>query len=78
MFKKNGFQWLRFQIGYDFKYPFLSVDTGIHVDDNYVQPLYKQIINIEHPSLIFIGIPLTTITTRLMDLQVKWERIEIH
>lgn len=61
--------------GYDFKYPFLSVDTGITIDNNYVQPLYKQIINIEHPTMIFIGVPFTTITTRMMDLQVNYSSL---
>lgn len=61
---------MEWRLGYDFKYPFLSVDTGIHIDTNYLQPLWKQIINIEHPTMIFIGVPFTTSTTRMMDLQV--------
>lgn len=49
----------------------LSVDSGIHVEENYVQPLYKHIINIEHPTMAFIGIPTTLIPYPFMDLQVK-------
>lgn len=56
--------------GYNFEYPFLSVDSGIHVDDNFVQPLFKQIINIEHPTMAFIGVPFTASTTQCYDLQV--------
>lgn len=61
-----------FATGYDFKFPFLSVDTGIHVDNNYVEPLYKQIFNIEHPTMAFIGVPFTAGTNRMMDLQVRF------
>lgn len=58
--------------GYNFAYSFLSVDTGITVDDNFVQPLYKQIINIEHPTMAFIGIPFYVPTTQMFDLQVRF------
>lgn len=58
--------------GYNFSFPFLSVDTGITVDDNFVQPLYKQIINIEHPTMAFIGIPFHLATTRGYDMQVRF------
>lgn len=61
--------------GYQFSYPFLSVDTRITVDDNFVQPLYKQVFNIEYPTMVFIGIPFTACTTRAYDLQV---RISLH
>lgn len=61
-----------FATGYDFKFPFLSVDTGIHVDNNYVEPLYKQVFNIEHPTMAFIGVPFTAGTNRMMDLQVRF------
>lgn len=46
----------------------LDANTGIYVDDNYVQPLYKQILNIEHPTMAFIGI---TEVFFAMDLQVN-------
>lgn len=42
--------------GYHFKYPFLSSDCGIYVDNEFVQPLYKHIINAEHPTMAFLGI----------------------
>lgn len=58
--------------GYHFSYPFLSVDTRITVDDNYVAPLYKQVFNIEYPTMAFIGIPFTACTTRAYDLQVRF------
>lgn len=62
-------------LGYNFTYPFLSVDTGITVEENTILPLYKQVFNIEHPTMIFIGIPFTTCTTQLYDLQVNANEI---
>lgn len=58
--------------GYHYKFPFLSSDCGIYVDDNFVQPLYKQVLNIEHPTMAFIGIPSIVSSTRMMDLQVRF------
>lgn len=62
--------------GYDFAYPFLSVECGIHVDDRHVQSLYKQIINIQHPTMAFIGVPFTSCTMQLFDLQVSKDLVE--
>lgn len=60
-----------FFLGYKYSYPFLSVDSGIHVEENFVQPLYKHIINIEHPTMAFIDIPTTLFPYPIMNLQVK-------
>lgn len=57
--------------GYNYSYPFLSIGTGIHVEDNFVQPLFKHIFNIEHPTMAFIGLPMTSNNLHLFDLQVK-------
>lgn len=43
--------------GYKFSYPFLTEKCGISTEDNWVRPLYKHVINIEHPTMAFIGIP---------------------
>lgn len=56
--------------GYNYTFPFLSVDSGIHVDSNFVQPLYKHIFNIEHPTMAFFGITSGIATTHMLDLQV--------
>lgn len=58
-------------LGYKYSYPFLSVDSGIFIDDNFVEPLYKQIINIEHPTMAFIGIPSSAPNFHMFDLQVN-------
>ena len=58
--------------GYRYTFPFLSVDCGIHVDDNYVQPLYKHIININQPTLAFIGLPYYVCASQMFDLQARF------
>lgn len=56
--------------GYQYSFPFLKNDTGISVKDNYVHPLYKQILNIRFPSMAFIGIPYVAAHNPMYDLQV--------
>lgn len=67
------FSLIYFATGYNFSFPFLSVDTGIVNDDNCITPLYKQIVNIEHPTMMFIGLPFLVGTTPMYDLQVIFE-----
>lgn len=57
-------------IGYKYSFPFLSVDCGISVDDNYVQPLYKHCININRPTMALIGLPYYVCASQMSDLQV--------
>lgn len=38
------------------EYPFLSENCGIHVLENRVVPLFKQIVNVQHPSMFFVGV----------------------
>lgn len=57
-------------IGYRYSFPFLSDDSGIHIEDNFVQPLYKHIINIEHPTMVFIGLADLLGTFMIFDLEV--------
>lgn len=62
---------IQYFIGYSYTFPFLSADTGIHVDDNYVQPLYRHCINIEHPTMYIIGIPALALAPTLRYSQVS-------
>ncbi|XP_055306207.1 senecionine N-oxygenase-like isoform X2 [Sitodiplosis mosellana] len=66
----QNFSVVIFATGYNFSYPFLSVNTGINVNENCVTPLYKQIFNIEHPTMAFIGVPFTACTIRVYDIQI--------
>lgn len=43
-------------VGYNYSFPFLSMDCGVYIEDNIVNPLYKCIFNIEYPSMVFIGV----------------------
>lgn len=57
--------------GYLYSYPFLSENTSIHTDNNYVRPLYKQILNIEHPTMAFVGIPYGGPHNMMAEIQVN-------
>ncbi|XP_063708631.1 senecionine N-oxygenase-like [Culicoides brevitarsis] len=58
--------------GYKYNFPFLSEDSGIKVTNNHVTPLYKHVINIEHPSMFFIGLTNVTIFNSIIELQVQF------
>lgn len=66
------FSTIVFCTGYEFRFPFLSIDSGLSCHDNYVYPLYKHCININRPSLAIIGLPFFAIGTPLLDLQVRF------
>ncbi|KAJ6641538.1 Senecionine N-oxygenase, partial [Pseudolycoriella hygida] len=42
--------------GYNFDCPFLTNNSGVTVETNFIHPLYKHIFNIEHPTMAFIGV----------------------
>ena len=58
--------------GYEFTFPFLSVDSNLSCYDNYVQPLYKHCININRPSLAIIGLIFLNCPFQTFDLQVRF------
>ncbi|XP_063589640.1 uncharacterized protein LOC134766640 [Penaeus indicus] len=57
--------------GYKYTFPFLEDNCGITVENNYVKPLYKQIINASFPTMGFIGIPSRIIVFPLINYQGK-------
>ncbi|EFA05901.1 senecionine N-oxygenase [Tribolium castaneum] len=61
-----------FCTGYNYNFPFLSTNCGVKITDNYVHPLYKQIISIENPTLAFLGIPFKVCPFPLFDIQVRF------
>ncbi|XP_018577223.1 flavin-containing monooxygenase FMO GS-OX-like 2 [Anoplophora glabripennis] len=61
-----------FCTGYVYSYPFLSAQCGIQVEDNWVKYLYKQVINIDHPTMAFIGIPFRLPHYPLFCIQVRF------
>jgi hypothetical protein len=66
------FQTVIYATGYDYAFPFLSIDCGLSCDDKYVYPLYKHCININHPSFAIIGVPYFAVAMPLFDLQVRF------
>lgn len=59
-----------FCTGYRYNFPFLDESCGIKVDDNYVTPLYKHLINIDHSTMCIVGIPTIVIPFPLFHAQV--------
>lgn len=57
--------------GYRFTFPFLHESCKITVKENHVTPLYKHLINIEHPKMAAIGIPARVIPFPLFHIQVR-------
>lgn len=58
--------------GYEFTFPFLSIDSNLSSYENYIQPLYKHCININRPSLAIIGIIFNNCPFQTFDLQVRF------
>uniref|UniRef100_A0A1B0CKM6 Flavin-containing monooxygenase n=1 Tax=Lutzomyia longipalpis TaxID=7200 RepID=A0A1B0CKM6_LUTLO len=58
--------------GYKFTFPFISVDCGVSVESNYLSPLYQHCLNINRPTMAFIGICNFVIAQQMMDLQVRF------
>ncbi|KAK4884073.1 hypothetical protein RN001_000344 [Aquatica leii] len=58
--------------GYEYKFPFLDDSCGITVNDNWVKPLYKHVINIERPTMYFIGIPFLVAAFQCCDIQARF------
>lgn len=58
--------------GFRYAFPFLSVDCGVYVEENCVQPLYKHCLNIEGPTMAFIGIPFYVCAAQMCDLQARF------
>lgn len=58
--------------GYKMTFPFLSADCGICVDQNYVEPLFKHVINANYPTMAFIGLSFAAALTQMFDIQVRF------
>jgi hypothetical protein len=57
--------------GYRYHFPFLGSDL-IRVVDNWVQPLWQDLLHVEHPDLAFIGIPFRVVPFPLFEVQARW------
>lgn len=56
--------------GYKYTFPFLTPECGIEASSCKVQPLYKQVININRPTMCVIGIPFRVCPFPMFDVQV--------
>lgn len=66
----NFFLFFLIEKGYKFSFPFLDDDCGLHIDENYISPLYKHCINAEHTTMALIGYVFSSAITQMIDIQV--------
>ncbi len=57
--------------GYHYRYPFID-STLLTIDDNWVQPLYRDLLHIEHPTLALVGVPFRVLPFPLFEMQARW------
>jgi hypothetical protein len=62
---------LIFCTGYHYLFPFLE-EGIIQVEDNWVHPLYYELIPPSYPTIAFVGLPYAIIPFPLFEIQVKW------
>ncbi|XP_013171973.1 PREDICTED: senecionine N-oxygenase [Papilio xuthus] len=58
--------------GYLYNFPFLHESCGIVVEENCVEPLYKHLVNVRHPSMCLVGVPYYVCAFSMFDLQVRY------
>lgn len=61
-----------FCTGYHYSFPFLSSECGVVVRQRRVLNLYKQVINIDHPTMSILSVPLFTVPFPLSDVQAQF------
>ncbi|KAF5304249.1 hypothetical protein FQA39_LY09776 [Lamprigera yunnana] len=69
---KEEFDVVIYCTGYDCKFPYLTESCGIIVENNYISPLYKNIVNIKHPSMYFIGMVTVNTSFLTCDIQARF------
>lgn len=58
--------------GYSYSFPFLSPECGVEVTSRRVTPLFKHLVNINQPSMCFVGIPIQICPFPQFDLQIRY------
>uniref|UniRef100_A0A182V3D4 Flavin-containing monooxygenase n=1 Tax=Anopheles merus TaxID=30066 RepID=A0A182V3D4_ANOME len=69
---QEDFDTIIYCTGYRYSTPFLSVDCGVSLEDNTISPLYYHCININQPTMAFIGLPFNACLMLMMDLQARF------
>ena len=62
---------LIFATGYHYRFPFLS-EKLIHVRDNWVSPLYQDLLCITHPTMALMALPFKIIPFPIFEIQARW------
>jgi thioredoxin reductase len=62
---------LIFATGYHYRFPFLS-EKLIHVRDNWVTPLYQDLLCIRQPTLALMALPFKIIPFPIFEIQARW------
>lgn len=69
----ESFSTVIYATGYNYSFPFLSIDCGLSCHEKYIQPVYKHCLNINRPSMAIIGsIPYFLVAMPMFDLQVRF------
>lgn len=68
----EDFTFVIYCTGYDYRFPFLSVDCGISTEDDYVKPLFMQCISIKRPTLGMIGLCNLICPNSIFDMQARF------
>lgn len=69
---RSQFTTIIYCTGYEYKFPFLSVDCGIGTQNGFVAPLYKHCLNINRPTMGFIGLANLVCPNQLFSLQSRF------
>lgn len=69
---RSQFTTIIYCTGYEYKFPFLSVDCGVSTCDDFVRPLYKHCLNINRPTMGFIGLANLVCPNQLFSLQSRF------
>lgn len=69
---EDDFDVIFYCTGYRYSFPFLHKDCRIEIVENHIAPLYKHMVNIEMPTMCFIGIPFNVCAFQMFDLQARF------
>ena len=67
----EGVDAILFCTGYHYRFPFLAPGV-VHVRNNRVRGLYRQLLAIDRPTLAFIGLPFRIVPFPLFQRQARW------
>lgn len=69
---ETNFDAILYCTGYKYYFPFLNKDCEITIQNNWVRPLYKHIVNVQYPTMCFIGIPFYLCEIPALDIEARF------